>query len=256
MALPYLKYPVLLAAASVLAACVVAPPAPGRGPGYEPAYGPWTYQTPPPPRVEYRGLAPGPSYVWIDGFWNWGGVRFEWVPGYWVVPSPGRVWVPPVWRRDGDRWRSDGGRWEQRPGPPAWPHREPVPTVPLPRPLPPPEMHPGPRWEPHPGPRPEFRPERPMQAPYGAMREPARPAYPEARPPAAAGGQVMPDAPRRPEAWPQRSGEPMLRPAPAPSAGAPPAGPGPGGTGRGPDERPHGPPPRRDGPQDGERDRR
>lgn len=223
MAWTYLKYPVLLAVASVLTACVVAPPVPVQGPGYEPAYGPWTYQSPPPPQVEYRGLAPGPTSIWIDGYWNWGGVRFQWVPGYWVAPPPGRVWVPPVWHRDGDRWRSEGGRWEQHAVPPAWSHREPV----QPRPLPPPDIRPAPHWEPHPEPRPELHHEQPgPAAPYGALHDP-----------------------RRPEAWQQRSGEPMLRPAPsAPTAG-------PWGAVREPDEGHHGPSRRRDGPPDGERDR-
>ncbi len=220
MARSYLKYPLWLAAASALTACVVAPPAPVQVVGHEPAYGPWTYQSPPPPRVEYRGVAPGPTYVWIDGYWNWGGVRFQWVPGYWVAPPPGRVWVAPVWRRDGERWRSEGGRWEQHAVPPAWTHREPVPPLPPPRSLPPPEIRPAPHWEPHREPRPEWprepRFERPASPSQGALREPGRPV-------------------------------------PVPSAGVPSAGPG--NVAREPDEGRHGPHRRREGPPDGERDR-
>lgn len=216
MAWPSLKYPVLLVVASALTACVVAPPAPMH-PGYEPAYGPWTYQSPPPPLVEYQGLAPGPAYVWIDGYWNWGGVRFQWVPGYWVAPPPGRVWVAPVWRRDGERWRSEGGRWEQHAVSPVWPHREPVRPLLQPRPLPPPEIRPAPHWEPHPEHRPDWRPESRFEpVPHGAVREPGRPV-------------------------------------PAPSAGAP--GAGPGGVAREPGEDRHRPHLRREGQPDGERDR-
>ena len=41
----------------------------------------------PPPRVEYRGLPPAASYIWIDGYWNWVGHRHDWVSGYWAPPG-------------------------------------------------------------------------------------------------------------------------------------------------------------------------
>ena len=49
---------------------------------------------PPPQAVGIVGYAPGPGYVWIDGFWDWRG-RYVWVPGYWGRrPHPRAVWVP------------------------------------------------------------------------------------------------------------------------------------------------------------------
>ena len=51
---------------------------------------------PPPPPAVYGvvGYAPGPGYVWIDGFWDWRN-RYVWVPGYWSrPPRPHARWVP------------------------------------------------------------------------------------------------------------------------------------------------------------------
>ncbi len=49
---------------------------------------------PPPPVVGVVGYAPGPGYVWIDGFWDWRG-HYVWTPGYWGrPPRPHAVWVP------------------------------------------------------------------------------------------------------------------------------------------------------------------
>lgn len=84
----------------------------------------------PPPRVEYRGLPPAASYIWIDGYWNWVGHRHDWVPGYWAPPGTrprsivqhrqferhrdddrrGRGWGDDRRDRDGDRRREDGRR--------------------------------------------------------------------------------------------------------------------------------------------------
>ena len=53
---------------------------------------------PPPPRhAAYVPVAPGPRYVWTDGYWDWRG-RWNWVPGRWAVPPrPHAVWVPGRW---------------------------------------------------------------------------------------------------------------------------------------------------------------
>lgn len=55
---------------------------------------------PPPPPPAYVagpvGVAPGPGYVWVDGYWNWVDGRYVWVPGRWVLPPhPHAVWVAP-----------------------------------------------------------------------------------------------------------------------------------------------------------------
>jgi len=44
---------------------------------------------PPPPRVAYFA-APGPGYVWIDGFYYPARRGWEWRPGYW---SRARMWA-------------------------------------------------------------------------------------------------------------------------------------------------------------------
>lgn len=51
---------------------------------------------PPPPRASgYVGVAPGPGYVWVDGYYDWGGRSYVWVPGRWLrPPRPRAVWVP------------------------------------------------------------------------------------------------------------------------------------------------------------------
>lgn len=68
---------------------------------------------PPPPRYGPVGVAPGPRYIWADGYWDWRGNRWRWVPGRWVVPPRHRtVWVPGHWTPDGRhgyRWRA--GYW-------------------------------------------------------------------------------------------------------------------------------------------------
>lgn len=38
----------------------------------------------PSPRVEVRTIAPGPTYHWIDGRYEWNGHAWQWQPGYWA----------------------------------------------------------------------------------------------------------------------------------------------------------------------------
>ena len=53
---------------------------------------------PPTPLVEVVPPAPFPTYVWINGYWWWTGVRYEWVRGHWAPPPRiGLVWVPSGW---------------------------------------------------------------------------------------------------------------------------------------------------------------
>jgi hypothetical protein len=68
---------------------------------------------PPAPRVVGAfGFAPGPGYVWMDGFWDLRGSRWVWVDGRWGrPPRAGAVWVPDRWERHGDGWRHNRGRW-------------------------------------------------------------------------------------------------------------------------------------------------
>lgn len=64
-----------LAGAALLGGCVVAPVSDGYGYTTTTVY--TNYGYPPPPRVEYRAVAPSPYHVWIDGEWFWTGARYD-----------------------------------------------------------------------------------------------------------------------------------------------------------------------------------
>ncbi len=67
---------------------------------------------PPPAHVGPIGRAPGPKYVWTEGYYRWTGAKYVWVAGRWVVlPRPGAVWVPAHWVRQGPGWVFVPGRW-------------------------------------------------------------------------------------------------------------------------------------------------
>ena len=72
---------------------------------------------PPPPRVlRVRPVAPGPDYVWVDGYWYVVDGRYVWHRGYWTLPPyGGAAWIGPRW--EGGRyyngyWNGDRGRFE------------------------------------------------------------------------------------------------------------------------------------------------
>ena len=68
---------------------------------------------PPPPPTVYGavGYAPGPGYVWIDGFWDWHN-RYVWVPGYWSRPPRRHArWVPGRAYYDNHRYYYRRGHW-------------------------------------------------------------------------------------------------------------------------------------------------
>ena len=51
------------------------------------------YYAPAPVAVAYRPVAPGPGYIWVDGYYD--GYR-HWVNGYWALPPySGAYWVAP-----------------------------------------------------------------------------------------------------------------------------------------------------------------
>ena len=67
---------------------------------------------PPPPVYGYAGVAPGPGYVWTDGFWDLRGGRWAWVNGRWMrPPRPRAVWVAPYWAPRGGRYYFHSGHW-------------------------------------------------------------------------------------------------------------------------------------------------
>ncbi len=65
---------------------------------------------PPPPRiVRVRPVAPGPDYLWIDGYWYPDGGHYRWHAGYWTLPPyPGAHWIGP--RHDGRQYFA--GYWD------------------------------------------------------------------------------------------------------------------------------------------------
>ena len=67
---------------------------------------------PPPPRVEVIGPRPGPAFVWIRGYWEWGGGDYRWRAGRWVMPERGhKKWEPGHWKKHGHAWYWVEGRW-------------------------------------------------------------------------------------------------------------------------------------------------
>lgn len=72
------------------------------------------YRVPPPPPPPAYGVvgAPGPDFVWTDGFWDLRGGRWFWVGGRWVrPPRPRAIWVPGYWGRHDGGWRFHRGYW-------------------------------------------------------------------------------------------------------------------------------------------------
>jgi hypothetical protein len=72
---------------------------------------------PPPARViRVRPAAPGPGFIWLDGYWYAAGGHYRWHEGYWTRPPyAGAIWVAP--HHDGERffdgyWSGDRGRVE------------------------------------------------------------------------------------------------------------------------------------------------
>ena len=94
---------VVLLAAGALSACAG---------GYAGAY--YAVPGPPPPAYGYgvAGVAPGPGYVWVNGYHDWRGGNYAWVRGSWVrPPRPHAVWIAPAYRPYGHGYRYYAGHW-------------------------------------------------------------------------------------------------------------------------------------------------
>ena len=78
-----------------------------------PSYVVYRVPAPPPPAVVGAvGFAPGPGFVWVDGFWDLRGNRWGWVGGRWErPPRQHAIWDRDRWERNGDHWRFHRGRW-------------------------------------------------------------------------------------------------------------------------------------------------
>jgi hypothetical protein len=95
--------------AVLLGACALA----GCGGGYYRA-GVVIGPPPPPPVYGAVGYAPGPGYVWTDGFYDLRGGRWVWVNGHWARPPyRGGRWVRPYWDRHGRGYRFHRGYWRR-----------------------------------------------------------------------------------------------------------------------------------------------
>lgn len=108
----------LAGGAVVLSGCVVAPIDDGYADyGYTSTTVYTDYGYPPPPRVDYRTVAPSTTHIWVGGDWHWGGSRYDWRPGRWAPPGYRHVAPPsrPMFR-PGERPRpSQGQPWQHRP---------------------------------------------------------------------------------------------------------------------------------------------
>ena len=71
-----------------------------------------SFAPPPAPHAAVVGVAPGPGFVWIDGFYEWGGGGYRWVAGRWVrPPRRGALWVAPYWGQERRGWTFHRGYW-------------------------------------------------------------------------------------------------------------------------------------------------
>jgi len=80
------------------------------------AHGYYAYRVPPPPPpvAGVVGYAPGPGYVWVDGFHDLRGARWMWAPGNWIrPPRPHSVWVRSYWEPYGRGYRFHRGHWRR-----------------------------------------------------------------------------------------------------------------------------------------------
>jgi WXXGXW repeat (2 copies) len=62
---------------------------------------------------------PDEGYLWIPGYWAWGGDEqdYYWVPGTWVLaPQPGFLWTPGYWGSNGGAFVWNEGYWGTRVG--------------------------------------------------------------------------------------------------------------------------------------------
>ena len=95
----------LLSALAFTAGCVVAVrPAPVGVIYTSPPGEVVVTEAPPAPLVEVVGVAPGPGYFWIGGYYHWYGSRWGWVAGHYALPPRhGAVWVGPRYDYRGGR---------------------------------------------------------------------------------------------------------------------------------------------------------
>lgn len=70
---------------------------------------------PPRARQERRPPRPNRDDVWIGGYWDRRGDRWEWSTGRWERPADRRArWVRARYSREGNHWRYDPGHWSNQ----------------------------------------------------------------------------------------------------------------------------------------------
>jgi hypothetical protein len=75
-------------------------------------YGGYVQTGPPAPIYESIPPAPGSSYYWEPGYWNWNGYRYVWVHGrYATRPYSGAVWHAGHWVQTPNGWQWRSGHW-------------------------------------------------------------------------------------------------------------------------------------------------
>ena len=73
---------------------------------------PFVSAGPPALQSEIVVTAPGPGYVWVPGYWNWGGSAYVWTKGAWLHPPHANArWVEPTWHHASKGWYHTGGEW-------------------------------------------------------------------------------------------------------------------------------------------------
>jgi hypothetical protein len=71
-------------------------------------------EAPPAIIVENRPPPPGQGHIWIDGYWNWNGHKYDWQRGHWAVPPHARaVWVAPRYEKHEQGYRYVPGQWQE-----------------------------------------------------------------------------------------------------------------------------------------------
>jgi hypothetical protein len=74
---------------------------------------------PPAIPVYVQPACPTDGYLWVPGYWAWGGDEdgYYWVPGYWAAPpTVGFLWTPGYWGFAGGYYGWHGGYWGQHVG--------------------------------------------------------------------------------------------------------------------------------------------
>jgi hypothetical protein len=69
---------------------------------------------PPPIRYERRVAAPGPDYIWQEGYWAPQGRHYKWVRGHWERrPYEGAYWSHPHYDHYEQGWQMHEGHWDR-----------------------------------------------------------------------------------------------------------------------------------------------